>query len=227
MPTCSPCLGWLVIKYWKQKDVGVQLSAAYLADWAFAMPFYQDKQLSQPTPAYYNRCMQQRARDGSGFQAYRYNTPYVNASLRLSSDRIQFAKLSQQKITYRERPFVLRMWLQGYENPCVRQRRSTCPIRFDPTAHTKQTDWIGCKVKKIILNFQILRKKQYTSSRPGVHIKLPLGAESGPLSQHKCQYVCCFNTKFAHGTPIDVVGNAHQYIMKIRRTSDTSYTWYW
>ena len=53
MPTCSPCLGWLVIKYWKQKDVGVQLSAAYLADWAFAMPFYQDKQLSQPTPAYY------------------------------------------------------------------------------------------------------------------------------------------------------------------------------
>ena len=25
MPTCSPCLGWLVIKYWKQKDVGVKL----------------------------------------------------------------------------------------------------------------------------------------------------------------------------------------------------------
>ena len=40
-------------KVLETKRRGSKTSAAYLADWAFAMPFYQDKQLSQPTPAYY------------------------------------------------------------------------------------------------------------------------------------------------------------------------------
>ena len=38
-------------KVLETKRRGSKTSAAYLADWAFAMPFYQDKQLSQPTPS--------------------------------------------------------------------------------------------------------------------------------------------------------------------------------
>ena len=47
-------------KVLETKRRGSKTSAAYLADWAFAMPFYQDKQLSQPTPVRIIGRMQQK-----------------------------------------------------------------------------------------------------------------------------------------------------------------------
>ena len=46
------------------------------------------------------RCMRQKTKYGSYFQAYRYNTPYVNASLRYLQIEIKFAKFDDLKITF-------------------------------------------------------------------------------------------------------------------------------
>ena len=69
-----------ILRLWIQKRRGRNF-LAYPTRQAFALPIYQDKQLSQPTPIAYYIMTYAQYPHGHIF-AYRYNTPGMDASLR-------------------------------------------------------------------------------------------------------------------------------------------------
>ena len=50
-------------------------------------------------------------------KVYLHNTPYVNASLRLSSDSCSSCEVDTVEDNVRKRPFALRLWQSGLREP--------------------------------------------------------------------------------------------------------------
>ena len=117
--------------YGYKKDVG-ELSAAYPTSEAFALPYYRDKQLSQPTSLgiIYKVCCQPENR----LTTYGYNTPYVDASLRYLLV-IEVCEVSDVEDNVRKRPFML-MHRTGITS--LQQRNSMYQQCLDPP-HPHQT----------------------------------------------------------------------------------------
>ena len=90
-----------MVSLWKQKDVGENFR--YLSHvQALALPSLKISNQASPRQRVLYIRYAHKTKDGS--YTYGYNTPCMDASLRISSESIKFARFVRKKITSRKRP---------------------------------------------------------------------------------------------------------------------------